>query len=56
MEIFIVIAEIAIPTGIPTKEARAEIEAYPVTVEGRISKCSIQFKMLQTFLCFLLIN
>ena len=56
MEIVIVITEIAIPTGIPTKEARAEIEAHPVTVEERISKCSIQFKMLQTFLCFLLSN
>ena len=30
MEIFIVIAELAIPTKIPTKEARAEIETQPV--------------------------
>ena len=27
-EIFIVISELAIPTGIPTKEAREEIETY----------------------------
>ena len=40
-EIYIVIAELAVPTGIPTKEARAEIETHPVTVEARISKCSV---------------
>ena len=40
-EIFIVLAELAIPTGIPTKEVRAGIETHPVTVEVRISKCSI---------------
>ena len=39
-EIFIVTAELAIPTEIPTKEARAEIETNPVSVEARISKCS----------------
>ena len=40
MEIYINIAELAVPTWIPTKEARAEIETHPVTVEARISKCS----------------
>ena len=40
-EIFIIIAELAIPTGIPTKEARAEIETYPVSIEARISECSV---------------
>ena len=37
LEICIVIAEIAIPTGIPTKKASAEIETHPVTVEAKIS-------------------
>ena len=31
-EIFVVIAELAIPTEIPTKEAIAETEPHPVTV------------------------
>ena len=30
-KIFIVAAELAIPTGIPTKEAKAEIEIHPLT-------------------------
>ena len=37
-EIFVVIAELAIPTGIPTKETRTKIETHPVTVEARISE------------------
>ena len=49
-DIFIVIKELAITTGIWTKEERAEIETHPVTVEARISKCSAYFKILQTFL------
>ena len=40
-EMFIAIAELATPTGIPTKDARAEIETYPVTVETKVSKCSV---------------
>ena len=40
-EIFIVVAEIAIPTTIPAKEAKTEIETHPVTVEAKISKCSV---------------
>ena len=35
---FIVAAELAIPTGIPTKDAKAEIETHPVTVEAKISQ------------------
>ena len=54
--IFIVFAELEIPTGIPTKEARAEIETHPVAVEARITKCPAYFKILQTFLCFLRTN
>ena len=33
--------EIVIPTGIPIKEAKAEMETQPVNVETKISKCSI---------------
>ena len=38
---FIVISELAIPTGIPIKEAKTEIETHPVMVEAKISKCSV---------------
>ena len=57
--IFIVAAELAIPTGIPTEEANVKVDTHSVTVKARISICSVQFtefKILQTFLCFLLIN
>ena len=40
-QIFIPTAELATPTGIPTKEAKVEIETHPATVEAKISKCSI---------------
>ena len=40
-DIFIVVAELTIPTGILTKEAKAEIETHPVIVEAKISKCSV---------------
>ena len=40
------------PIGIPSKEAKAEIEIYPVTVEAKIRK----FRVVETYLCFLLIN
>ena len=48
--------ELVIPIGIPTKGAKVEMEVHPVTLETQISKCSIKFKILQKFLCFLLIN
>ena len=35
------IVELAIPIGIPTKEAKAEMEAHPVFVKIAISECSI---------------
>ena len=41
MEGFIVITELATPTGIPTKEAKEEIETNLVTVQAKINKCSI---------------
>ena len=35
------IAELITPIGIPTKEAKAEMETHPVIVEPKIRKCSI---------------
>ena len=40
-QIFNPIVELAIPIGIPTKGAKAEMEAHPVIVEIAISECSI---------------
>ena len=40
-QIFNPTLQIVIPIGIPTKEAKAEIETHPVTVEIKISKRSI---------------
>ena len=38
-QIFIVAGELVIPTGIPNKETKAEMEILPVTVKAKISKC-----------------
>ena len=35
------IAQLVLPIGIPSKEAKAEIEIHPVIVETKIRKCSI---------------
>ena len=40
-QIFNPIVELAIPIGIPTKGAKAEMEAHLVIVEIAISDCSI---------------
>ena len=40
-QIFHKIAELVIPTGIPTKEAKIEMETHPVIVLDTISKRSI---------------
>ena len=40
-QIYNTTAELVIPTGIPTKEAKAEMELHAVAVETKISKCSI---------------
>ena len=40
-QIFIPIAELVIPIGITTKEAKSEMETYPVIVKAKIRKCSI---------------
>ena len=37
MQIFIVTVELEISTGIPTKEAKVEMETHPVTVEAKIN-------------------
>ena len=36
---FISIAELVIPTGIPTKETKGEMETHPVIVGAKIIKC-----------------
>ena len=43
-QIFNPIAELVIPIGIPTEEAKTEMETHPVTVEIKISACSISSK------------
>ena len=48
-QIFNPIVELAIPIGIPTTEAKAEMETLPVIVEIPKSERLIQFKALQTF-------
>ena len=40
-QIFNPITELVIPIGIPSKEAKTEIEIYPVTAEAKIRRCSI---------------
>ena len=35
-QIIIAAAQLVIPTGIPAKEEKTEIETYPVTVEAKI--------------------
>ena len=40
-QIFHKIAELVIPTGIPTKEANIGMETHPVTVVDTISKKSV---------------
>ena len=40
VQIFNPIAGLVIPIGIPSKQAKAEIETHPVVVEAKIRKCS----------------
>ena len=40
-QIFNPIEELVIPIGIPTKEAKAEVETHPVIVQAKTRKCSI---------------
>ena len=46
--IFNPIAELIILIGLRSSEAKAETKIYPVTTEAKISKCSIQFKVVET--------
>ena len=41
VQIFNPIAELVIPTGIPSNEAKAEIEIHPVPVEAKVRNCYI---------------
>ena len=38
-QIFSPIAELAIPIGISSSEAKADLEIHPVTVEAKTRKC-----------------
>ena len=40
-QIFNPIAELVIPLGIPTKDAKSEMETHPVIAEPKKRKCSI---------------
>ena len=40
-QVFIAAVEFGRPAGIPNKKAKAEMETHPVTVEAKISKCSV---------------
>ena len=54
-QIFNPLAEPINAIEIPRKEAKAEIEIYPVIVETKIKKCSLYFKVVKTLLFYLLI-
>ena len=51
-QMFIPTEELSIPIGIPNKEAKAQIETHPVTVEAKISKCSVKYFLFHQ--CFLI--
>ena len=52
-QIFIAAAELAILTGIPFEEAKAEIERHPIIAEAKICKCFCVFYLLIHFALFL---
>ena len=54
-QIFNPLAEPINAIEITRKEAKADIEIYPVIVETKIKKCSLYFKVVQTLLFYLLI-
>ena len=60
-QMFNPIAELVIPIRIPTKEEEEEeeeeeMEIHPLIAEDKIRKYSVEFRVVQKFLCFLLIN
>ena len=46
------IAELVISIGIPSKEAKSEIEIHPVIVDAKIRKCSIHLDLYKPFRAF----
>ena len=40
-QMFNPITELVMSTGIPTKEAKADMETLPITVEIKMSQCSV---------------
>ena len=54
-QIFNPIAELKIPKVILTRKGKAKTETHQVIAETKIRKCSIKFRVVETFLCFLLI-
>ena len=55
-QIFNSTAQLTMPIAIPTKETKEETETHSVTTKAKISKCSIKFKLVQTFMCLLIAN
>ena len=49
------IVELIISLEILIKEAKAEMEIHIVTAKSKVRKCSMRFRVVQTFL-FLLLN
>ena len=45
-EVFNLFTELAIPIGVPTNEAKVQIETQSITAEMRKTECSKQFKLL----------
>ena len=55
-QIFIPAAQFAILIKTTPKEEKVKIETHPETTRAKISYCLMQFKAIQSFLCFLLIK
>ena len=56
MEMFILTAELVIPTGTQINEANAGIETQRVTAESKISTFSTQFKYVSSYTFYSLNN
>ena len=46
------IAKLVVPIGIPSKEAKTEIEIHPAIAQAKIRKFSIQFRVVKHFCAF----
>ena len=51
-QIFNPTVKLAIPIGIPTKEAKAEVETHQVITETKTTDILMSFKDVQFFVCF----